>query len=129
MSEAAMRADTRSKSIDHAAREARACPRAATFAWWLALALIIVGFLDVVSTDLALATGGAVEANPVVRNMQAALGPLWVAPKILLHGALAFMVVWYPNRATLVAMTGVAGLVLFAAVNNFGIYADIVGWT
>ncbi|MGD1868383.1 MAG: DUF5658 family protein [Neomegalonema sp.] len=117
------------KALEDAALSARHCPKASSFAWWLAMALIVVGFLDVVSTDLALATGGAVEANPIVRQMQAAMGPWWVAPKILLHGGLAFMVVWYPNWTTRVTMSGVAGLVLAAAVNNFGIYADIVGWT
>ncbi|MBX2855530.1 MAG: hypothetical protein KTR21_11100 [Rhodobacteraceae bacterium] len=113
-------------SIRDMAREAREDKRAGAYAFWLAIAILIAGVLDVVSTDLALAAGGAREANPVVRALQATLGGFWVVPKLLLHGVLGYMVTWFPNRPTLVSMTIVCVLVLFAAVNNFSIYFDTI---
>ena len=113
-------------SIREMAREAREDKRAGAYAFWLAVAILIAGVLDVVSTDLALAAGGAREANPVVRALQASLGAFWVVPKLLLHGVLGYMVTWFPNRPTLISMTIVCGLVLLAAANNFSIYFDTI---
>ena len=94
----------------------------------LAVGLIVAGALDCVSTDLALGSGGAREANPVVAAMQTALGPFWLAPKMAVHGSLAWMVVWFPNRPTLFALSAVALLTALAAVNNFAIYFTVIGW-
>lgn len=115
------------KNLSTLAREARERPGLVRWSFWLAVVLVIVGFLDVISTDIALATGGAREANPVVRGLMDVLGPFWVVPKMVLHVVLGYMVVWYPNRPTLATMSAVAGLVLAAAINNFIIYANIVG--
>lgn len=114
-------------TLGELAREARENESNARFAFWVALAVVVAGFFDVVSTDLALATGGAMEANPLIRAIQSALGPLWVVPKLALHGALGYMVMWFPNRPTLYAMTGVSGLVFLASASNFSIYLDVIG--
>lgn len=109
------------------AREARSNPGCRTYGFWLAIGIVLVGLLDVVSTDIALTHGGAYEANPLIRSLMTSLGVFWVAPKMILHGALGYMVIWYPNRITLAVMTVVAGLVALAAANNFYIYAEAVG--
>lgn len=110
--------------LDTLAREARQNPGAMAWARWLALAIIIVGLLDCVSTELALASGHAREANPVVRALLETVGVYWLLPKMAVHGALAGMSVWYPNRLTLAALSMVACLAGVAAANNFAIYFD-----
>lgn len=109
------------------ARLARADAHAVRWSYWLAYALVFVGMMDAISTEVALRAGGAWEANPIIRALQANLGVYWIVPKMALHGMLAFMVIWYPNRTTLVAMTGVAALVTAASVNNFTIYFSTIG--
>lgn len=110
-----------------AAREARANAKNLVWAQRLAIGLIVVGALDAFSTEVALAAGSAWEMNPLIRAAQATLGVYWVMPKMLLHGFLAGMVVWYPNRATLIAMTGVSLIVLLASINNFTVYLNTSG--
>lgn len=92
------------------------------YASWLAIAIIIAGALDAASTDLALMTGYAVEANPLVAAIQDVTGDYWIMPKMLVHGWLAAGVAWFPNRLTLAVMTGVAALVFTVSINNFLIF-------
>ncbi|MBX2855529.1 MAG: hypothetical protein KTR21_11095 [Rhodobacteraceae bacterium] len=108
------------------ARDARADKQAADFGFWLAVAIAVAGVFDVISTDLALSTG-AQEANPIIRQLQTWLGAAWLAPKLMLHVLLGYMVMWFPNRPTLIMMTVVCGLIFLAAFNNFGIYFQAVG--
>lgn len=122
----ALRLRSKLEELNELAREARLDQRAVAWARWLALAIIIVGLMDCVSTELALASGQAREANPVVRAMLETIGVFWLLPKMMVHGALAGMSVWYPNRVTLTALTGVACLAGLAAANNFAIYFDAV---
>lgn len=122
-----MAEDSERNSLNALARDARAEGRGVMWARWLAAAIIVVGALDAVSTDLALGTGLAREANPVVRFIQAQLGDLWLAPKMALHGVMAWMVTWYPNLPTLIALTAVSALAGLAAVNNFAIYFEVAG--
>lgn len=117
----------RSESIVDLARESRANPLNAAAGFYLAIVIVIAGFCDVISTDLALSTGTAREANPVIRMVQDLLGPLWVAPKMALHGVLGYMVMWFPDRATLVAMSLVTGVVFLASINNLSIYLEAIG--
>ena len=108
------------------ARDARADKEAADFGFWLAVAIAVAGVFDVISTDLAL-SAGAYEANPIIRSLQAWLGVAWIAPKLLMHVLLGYMVMWYPNRPTLIMMTIVCGLIFLAAFNNFGIFLQAGG--
>lgn len=108
------------------AAEARSNPWNVFWSHWLAAALIVVGVADAATTEIALSTGHASEANPFVRGLQDALGRYWIAPKMAMHGFLAGAVVYYPNRATLIGMSLVATIVLLVSINNFLIYKDIV---
>lgn len=92
------------------------------YAYMVGLLILAAGALDCVSTELALSTGIAFEANPVIRAFQDWTGPYWVAPKMLLHLLLATALVASPSRAGLAAMSVVATLTLGAALNNLAIY-------
>ncbi len=83
----------------------------------LAALLLIAGGLDTVSTNVALAAGYA-EGNPIVGALQSTLGPMWVLPKIALHLAAAYLVLWLPSRRMIrCARLVVAGYALIV-VNN-----------
>lgn len=112
-------------SVEAEAAEARAKPANRRYGGVLAILLILVGALDAFSTQLALATGLATEANPLVAAIQAALGDYWVLPKMIVHGLLAAGVAWFPNRLTLVVMSLLAVLIFCVSLNNFAIFHDI----
>lgn len=117
------------RDVADAAQEAEA-PASGGFwrraAIWVAALTVIAGVLDAASTELALATGKAWEANPFVRALQAEIGSYWVVPKMIVHGALAAVILAFPRPFTLIVL-GTLGLVtLAAAINNFDIYFDIV---
>ncbi len=108
---------------------ARARASAAGRRWALAVSLVVLGsgVADAVSTSMALGLAGAVEANPLVKALQDALGQAWVAPKLALHGALAALVAWYPNGPTLATMAAV-GLITFAvSAHNVSVYVRLAG--
>ena len=90
----------------------------------LALAIVIVGGLDLVSTNVALAAG-QLEGNPLLRLIQMDLGSWWSLPKMAFHLALAYLVLWIPSKRMLAtgAMVSVAYVLLVA--NNF----HLAGWT
>ena len=90
----------------------------------LALAIVIVGGLDLVSTNVALAAG-QLEGNPLLRSIQMDLGSWWSLPKMAFHLALAYLVLWIPSKRMLAtgAMVSVAYVLLVA--NNF----HLAGWT
>ena len=90
----------------------------------LALAMVIVGGLDLVSTNAALAAG-QLEGNPLLRSIQSDLGPWWSLPKMAFHLALAYLVLWIPSRRMLAtgAVVSVA-YVLLVANNLF-----LAGWS
>lgn len=95
-------------------------------AFILSLMIVLAGALDSLSTELALATGFAREANPLVRAVQEAIGVWWILPKMALHGALAWLVTWRPTWFTIGVMSLVTMLTFAAAANNFMIFADIM---
>ena len=100
------------------ARRARDNARLVCCGRVLAAGLVIVGSLDVVSTNAALAVGH-VEGNPLLQSLQADMGAWWALPKLVFHLALASLILWTPSVRTL----AVAGLVNAAYVllvlNNF----------
>lgn len=103
---------------------AREDGRARRWAFWLAIVMVLVGWLDVVSTHLALEAGGE-EANPIVHFLMVHLGAFWAVPKIVLHGLIGFMIMWWPNRPTLLMLSVTTAMILAAVINNFAIAAMI----
>lgn len=81
----------------------------------LALAIVIVGGLDLVSTNAALAVG-QLEGNPLLRSIQLELGIWWSLPKMAFHLALAYLVLWMPSKRMLAtgAVVSVAYVLLIA---------------
>ncbi len=92
----------------------------------LAAALSLAGLLDAVSTELALATGQAIEANPLVRAIQGEVGSFWLLPKLLVHILLAYVILTFPTRLTFAVMGALTATTFLVALSNFDIYFDIV---
>lgn len=88
----------------------------------LAASIVVVGAADCVSTELALSTGAAKEANPIVATAQRWFGAYWVAPKMAVHVLLAGVVLTSPKPSTLAVMGAVMLLTLAATVNNVMIH-------
>ncbi len=83
----------------------------------LALAIVIVGGLDLVSTNVALAAG-QLEGNPLLRSIQMDLGPWWSLPKMAFHLALAYLVLWIPSRRMLATGAVVSVAYVMLVANN-----------
>ena len=83
--------------------------------WVLALAMVVMGGLDLVSTNAALAAG-QLEGNPLLRSIQLDLGIWWSLPKMGFHLALAYLVLWIPSQRMLAtgAVVSVAYVLLIA---------------
>jgi hypothetical protein len=90
----------------------------------LAVLLVVVGILDVISTNASLAAGNA-EENPLVAALQRGWGVWWFVPKLAVHVALATLVLWLPSRGML--RKAGAGIALYAVIiaGNF----HVAGWT
>ncbi len=84
----------------------------------LAFALIIVGGIDVVSTNMALATGN-IEANPLVSSIQDMFGPWWAAPKMVVHVLFAWFIIWLPSQRMIMIGSGVVMFFIAIVANNF----------
>ena len=90
----------------------------------LALAVVIMGGLDLVSTNAALAVG-QLEGNPLLRSIQGDMGYWWSIPKMTFHLALAYLVLWIPSKRMLATGAVVsAGYVLLIANNLY-----LAGWS
>ncbi len=111
-------ADTDSlwKLVNREAAELRAMSRRTRLARVLALLFVVVGSLDVVSTNTAQAAGFP-EGNPVMRLVQERMGVWWAAPKVALHLVLASMILWLPTRK-LLAAAGVMTVLYVAMVSH-----------
>lgn len=84
----------------------------------LSFFLVVVGGLDVISTNGALAAGH-VEGNPIVQEAQTHLGTWWAAPKVGFHLLLAFLILWLPSQK-MVSMARVVVVGYLAIIfNNF----------
>ena len=104
--------------FDHAKRIAHKSRNNQRLKRWghvLAVVTVILGGLDLVSTNAALAAG-QIEGNPLMRSLQAGMGDWWSLPKIAFHLALACLVLWIPSKRMLVvgAVTSVAYVLLVA---------------
>ncbi len=89
----------------------------------LAAVVVVVGGLDLVSTNAALGAGHF-EGNPLVRSLQADMGPWWSLPKMAFHLALAYVVLWIPSKRMLATGAAVTTVYAFFVLNNF----YLAGW-
>ena len=83
----------------------------------LAAVMVIIGGLDVVSTNAALAAG-QIEANPMVRSLQADMGTWWSLPKMAFHLVLAYLVLWIPSKRMLATGALVSSVYVLLLANN-----------
>ena len=90
----------------------------------LALAIVIVGGLDLVSTNAALAVG-QLEGNPLLRSIQLELGIWWSLPKMAFHLALAYLVLWMPSKRMLATGAVVSVAYVLLVANNL----YLAGWS
>jgi uncharacterized BrkB/YihY/UPF0761 family membrane protein len=83
----------------------------------LAVLILFVGVFDVVSTNASLAAGNA-EANAFIASFQQGWGGWWFVPKLLIHVALALVILWLPSRRMLRhARVGIAIYAVIIASN------------
>jgi hypothetical protein len=66
----------------------------------VALLIVVVGVLDVVSTNASIGAGGT-ETNALVAALMAQLDTWWFLPKIAIHLIVAAVVLWLPSRPLL----------------------------
>ncbi len=90
----------------------------------LALTMVIVGGLDLISTNVALAMG-QIEGNPLIRSMQVDLGSWWSLPKMAFHLALAYLVLWIPSKRMLATGAVVSLAYVLLVANNL----HLAGWS
>ncbi|MEE8506634.1 MAG: DUF5658 family protein [Kiloniellales bacterium] len=89
-----------------------------------AFMIVVVGSLDVVSTNAAQAAG-FYEANPFIRMLQGELGPWWALPKFAGHLALASVILWLPSKRLLAG----AGLVIAGYIVIVTSNVMLTGWS
>jgi len=83
----------------------------------LAVAMVIIGGLDLVSTNA--------EGNPLLRAMQFDLGSWWALPKMAFHLALAYLVLWIPSKRMLATSAVVSVAYVLLVANNL----HLAGWS
>ena len=93
----------RAHRYERDAETARANPVQARAGYLIAGIFVMLGILDALSTNWALEVG-AYEVNGFMRYLQETLGPLWFVPKIMLQAVVATMIVWSPNKPTIIIM-------------------------
>ena len=79
----------------------------------LAALIVLVGVLDVISTNAALAAG-YMESNVLIAAIQAVWGVWWFIPKLAVHVALAAFVLWLPSKRMI--WNARAGIMIYAVV-------------
>jgi hypothetical protein len=88
------------------------------------LAIVIVGGLDLISTNVALAAG-QLEGNPLLRSIQLDLGLWWSLPKMAFHLVLAYLVLWIPSKRMLATGAVVSMAYVLLVANNL----HLAGWS
>ena len=86
--------------------------------------MVIMGGLDLVSTNAALAAGHF-EGNPLLRSIQSDLGFWWSLPKMAFHLALAYLVLWIPSKRMLATGAVVSVAYVLLVANNL----YLAGWS
>ncbi len=90
----------------------------------LALFLLMLGGLDAASTNVALAAGHF-ESNPLMRSLQADMSFWWSFPKMGVHLAIAFLILWFPSKRVLASGTMLSALYVLLVINN----SVLVSWS
>lgn len=92
----------------------------------LGLAIILLGILDIISTNMVLANGG-VEVNPIVASTMEYVGEWWQVIKMILHILLGICIVLYSEvkwfRRTLYALIA---LYIVVVTQNFVMVSFLV---
>ena len=63
----------------------------------LALMIVVVGVLEVVSTNASIAAGGA-ETNALIAALMTQLGAYWYVPKMAIHVIVSLFLLWLLSR-------------------------------
>lgn len=108
----------RAFKYEQMAEIARANPMQARAGYLIAGTFVILGILDALSTNWALEVG-AFEANSFMRYLQEVFGPMWFVPKILLQALVATMIVWSPNKPTIIIMALSCCWTASVVISNF----------
>lgn len=108
----------RAGKYERVALTARANPLQARAGYLIAGIFVMLGILDALSTNWALEVG-AYEANGFMRYLQDQLGPMWFVPKILLQAIVATMIVWSPNKPTIIVMAFTCCWTASVVTSNF----------
>lgn len=98
-----------------AARQDRDAIRAG---YTVATLFVFVGMLDAISTNWALSVG-AYEVNGFMRGLQTMLGDFWFIPKMMMQAAVGAMIVWCPNKPTVMIMALMTTWTATIVCNNF----------
>ena len=118
----------RARRIASKAARSRNCAALRHTGFALAAMLLIAGGMDTVSTNVALAAGYA-EGNPIVGSLQTTLGSWWALPKIALHLAAAYLVLWQPSRRMIrCARLVVAGYALIVFNNLWNAIPEVLAY-
>ena len=96
------------------------------YLYLLIATILIVGFLDAYSTNVALKLG-LKEANPIVEWFQNKLGKNWVIAKLAIHVVVASVVFYFYTTMPLVAIMATFAIAINAAVvyKNFKIIKKV----
>jgi hypothetical protein len=101
-----------SRPVDAVARGRRWGRQLGRVDWLLLTMFITLEFADIVTTNHALAFGGAFEANPIMSAIQNHLGCLWWAPKVLAVAWVAVAVMRIRRQWPLVLVNWCAAIVV-----------------
>ena len=108
----------RAHRYERLAENARANPLQARAGYLLAGIFVMLGILDALSTNWALEVG-AYEVNGFMRYLQEKFGALWFVPKIMLQALVATMIVWSPNKPTIIIMAATCCWTASVVTSNF----------
>ncbi len=108
----------RAQMYERLAESARANPAQARAGYLIAGSFVILGIFDTISTNWALDVGGY-EVNGFMRFLQEKLGALWFVPKIMLQALVATMIVWSPNKPTIIIMALTCCWTASVVISNF----------
>ncbi len=90
----------------------------------IAMILVFVynmtGIADILSTQYAIYSGAAYEANPVMRAAMDSLSwhDAWIAIKLTLQFTVSAMVLWYPHKTVLSIFAFIVTLMLYVVTQN-----------
>ena len=84
----------------------------------LALMIVVVGILDVISTNASIAAGGQ-ETNGLILALMTEMGVWWYIPKLAIHVLVALFLLWLPSRSLIWKARICVILYTFIIASNF----------